>query len=131
MTLRTPKWLFDQGASPEALNALRSAVGVLPEDYLELLRQGNGGEVELKVSPLVLCLDSAEAALDYWNSGTYPINGIFVFGGNGGGDLLAFDLSSSDEFPVISFDPIDPEGSMSKVASDFKGLLALAREADA
>jgi hypothetical protein len=97
----------------------------LPASYLSLLALGNGGEVGLSVSPLTLCLDSAEVALEYWRSGIYTISGVFVFGGNGGGELLAFDLRNAGEWPVVAFDPIDPEGSIEVVAPDFDGLLAL------
>lgn len=88
---------------------------------------GNGGEVDLRVSPFVFCLDPAESAIDYWRSGTYTRDGVFVFGGNGGGDLLAFDLRIPGEWPVVCFDPIDPEGSIEQIASGFEGLLALVK----
>jgi hypothetical protein len=118
-------WLTDKPASADALNALRDAVPLLPAAYLSLLSRGNGGEAELSVSPLVLCIDSAEYALEYWQSGTYTMTGVFVFGGNGGGELLAFDMRQQEPWPVISFDPIDPEGSAELVASDFSLLLKL------
>ena len=118
-------WLSHEGASPELLGELSSNVGPLPAPYLELLRRGNGGEVRLKVSPLNFCLDSAESALDYWQSGAYTATSVFVFGGNGGGSLLAFDLSAPGKWPVVCFDPIDPEGSLEVVAPDFESFLAL------
>lgn len=86
---------------------------------------GNGGEVGLCVDPLVFCLEPAESALGYWRSGTYTMEGVFVFGGNGGGDLLAFDLRIPGQWPVVCFDPIDPEGSVQRIAPSFEGLLAL------
>lgn len=118
-------WLADEPASPDALNALRSAVPLLPPEYLALLSRGNGSETELSVFPFNLYLDSAEWALDYWHSGTYTMNGVFVFGGNGGGELLAFDMRQPAPWPVISFDPIDLDGSIELVASDFSSFLKL------
>lgn len=118
-------WLVAGGASQEVLRELQAEIGPLPPSYLALLAIGNGGEVGLSVSPLVLCVDSAQVALDYWRSGTYTMSGVFVFGGNGGGCLLAFDLRQAGEWPVVAFDPIDPEGSIEAVAPDFDGLLAL------
>jgi len=117
------EWLSESPASPGALNALRAAVPSLPEDYLALLARGNGGETELSVSPLNLCIDPAEDALDYWQSGTYTMDGVFVFGGNGGLQLLAFDMRQPEPWPVVAFDPIDPEGSLEIVAYDFSSLL--------
>jgi SMI1 / KNR4 family (SUKH-1) len=121
-------WLYEVPASAEVLRDLRSVDERLPDAYLDLLQQGNGGEVGLQVDPFMLCLDSAEDALSYWRSGTYTADGVFVFGGNGGGALLAFDLRSPDRRPVVFFDPIDPEGSMELLAADFTGLLALCEE---
>jgi len=100
-------------------------VPLLPSAYLALLSRGNGGEAELSVAPFNLCIDSAESALDYWRSGTYTMTGVFVFGGNGAGELLAFDMRQPEPWPVISFDPIDPEGSVEMVASDFPLFLRL------
>jgi SMI1 / KNR4 family (SUKH-1) len=131
MNLGPNRWLSSEGASPQVLAELRSAVGALPQAYIELLSRGNGGEVELRCKPLVLCLDPAESALDYWRSGTYTKAGVFVFGGDGGGELLAFDLSVPGKCPVICFDPIDPDGSTEVVAADFESLLAHVREHDA
>jgi hypothetical protein len=104
---------------------LRAEIKSLPIAYLELLRLSNGGEVALKVSPFNLCLDTAEAALDFWKSGTSTLEGVFVFGGNGGGELLAFDMRKPGNPPIISFDPIDPEGSIEHVASSLEDLMSL------
>ena|SRR5215467_4429813 len=131
MSTESEPWLFSERASPQVLDELRTAVGSLPQAYIGLLSRGNGGEVELQCSPLVLCLDSAESALDYWRSGKYTKPGVFVFGGNGGGELLAFDLSTPGKWPVVCFDPIDPEGSTRVVAPDLEGLLAQVRQHDA
>lgn len=121
-------WLADEGAPAKVLRELESAVGLLPTSYLALLAEGNGGEVGLRVSPFVLCLDSAEVALEYWNSHAYTAEGVFVFGGNGGGSLLAFDLRVPGR-PVVEFDPIDPLGSMVKVADNLEALLELTEAA--
>jgi len=118
-------WLAPSGASPEVLRELEDEVGSLPPEYLGCLRIGNGGEVELCVSPFTLCLDSAESALDFWRSGAYTKKGVFVFGGDGGGTLLALTLDTPGEWSVVSFDAIDPEGSTELVAPSFSALRAL------
>jgi hypothetical protein len=129
MSAATRPWLCANPASADVLRDLQAVDERLPGAYIDLLQQGNGGEVALKVRPFTLCLDSAEEALSYWRSGTYTTDGVFVFGGNGGGTLLAFDLRTPDRLPVVYFDPIDPEGSMQMLADDFTGLLALCEEA--
>jgi hypothetical protein len=118
-------WLANAKASPEALSALLSAVPALPQSYVDLLSRGNGGEVELPNPPFNFCLDSAEAALDYWGSGTYTLQDVFVFGGDGGGSLFAFDMREPQPWPIICFDPIDPKGSTEQVAADFPSFLSL------
>lgn len=123
--MNSENWLADEPASSSALNALRDALPLLPPAYLALLSRGNGGEAGLSVSPFNLCIDSAESALDYWHSETYTMPGVFVFGGNGGGALLAFDMRQPEPWPVVSFDPVDPDGSVETVASDFSVLLKL------
>jgi hypothetical protein len=125
----SPVWLAAVGAPSEALRELAREVRGIPLAYLELLRRGNGGEVGLRVSPFTLCLDPVDSALSYWRSGTYTLSGVFVFGGNGGGTLLAFDLRNPGSAPVVSFDPIDPEGSLEVVAPDFETLLQQCEEA--
>jgi len=120
-----PHWLSAFGASPEVLNRLQREVVGLPESYLDLLRIGNGGEVGLSVSPYNLCLDSAEYALDYWLSGAYTKQDVFVIGGNGGGALIAVDLQGGVERRVICFDPISPGDSTEVIAENFPKLLAL------
>ena len=120
-----PSWLLPQGASEEVLKELQSSVVGLPASYLDLLRLGNGGEVGLSVSPYTLCLDSAEDALAYWRSGTYTIQEVFVFGGNGGGELLAFDMRQPGNCSVVCFDPIDPEGSIEQIAPSFEQFIEM------
>jgi hypothetical protein len=131
MNNAVPSWLFPEGASAEVLTKLETEVGALPRSYLDTLRLGNGGEAGLTVDPFNLCLEPAEAALDYWRSGTYPLSGVFVFGGNGGGSLLAFEMNIPGEWPIVSFDPIDPQGSIKEIAPDFESLLDLVGGRDA
>jgi hypothetical protein len=125
MSQSKPLWLLSQGASEEVLEELQSSVAGLPASYLDLLRLGNGGEVGLTLNPYTLCLDFAEDALAYWNSGTYTIQEAFVFGGNGGGNLLAFDMRQSGICSVVCFDPIDPEGSIEQIAPSFEQFIAM------
>jgi hypothetical protein len=131
MSQSKPSWLFLHGASEEVLKELQLTVMGLPASYLDLLRLGNGGEVGLSVSPYTFCLDSAEDALDYWKSGTYPIQEVFIFGGNGGGELLAFDIRQSGISSVVCFDPIDPEGSIEQISPSFEQFIALVEDKNA
>ncbi|MDH0738946.1 SMI1/KNR4 family protein [Achromobacter spanius] len=118
-----PQWLSAAGAPPELLHRLQREVEGLPESYLDLLRIGNGGEVGLSVRPYNLCLDAAEDALDYWLSGAYTKQNVFVIGSNGGGELIAFDLGNAGKSRVICYDPISPDDSAEVIAESFEKLL--------
>jgi hypothetical protein len=124
----SPRWLVATGASPSSIERLQQEVSGLPASYLKCLSIGNGGEVGLSVSPYNFCLDSAESALDYWLSGKYTKQGVFIFGGNGGGELLAFELGLMGQCPVVCFDPISPDDSTELVAASFEELLKLCEE---
>ena len=123
------QWFKQEAASAEALAKLKKAAGVeLPAEYIELLAYSNGGEGPLSVSPFTLCLDSVESAISYKESKTYTkfFPGFFVFGSNGGGSLLAFDLRGSIPWPVVAIDDtnIDLDESVGFVADDFCSFLA-------
>jgi hypothetical protein len=122
------EWLRFDGALPGAISALQLATSItLPSEYINLLQSTNGGEGPLPVSPYNLCLDSAESATSYNNSDAssslHP--GLFVFGGDGGGTLLALDVRGPRSWPVVCFDPIDLAGSIEPVAQDFASLVTL------
>ena len=54
-------------------------------------------------------------------------SGFFVFGGNGGGELIAFDTRNSRPWPVVSIDMtnISVTESVHVVAKDFASFLSL------
>ncbi|BFG81300.1 hypothetical protein PTKU46_93340 [Paraburkholderia terrae] len=117
-------WKKVPGASEVAVNFLRTSAGIeLPSEYVELLRFSNGGEGPLPDPYYVFCLDHAEHASRPENARLYP--GWFVFGGNGGLELFALDLTGTSPWPVVSFDGIDPDGSVRRVADDFGKFLEL------
>ncbi|MEQ5837988.1 SMI1/KNR4 family protein [Paraburkholderia acidicola] len=117
------KWLKVEGASQASINELQDIAGFeLPSTYVDLLRFSNGGEGPM---PLYgqFCLDRAEDAGNPKQIGLYP--GRFVFGGNGGLELFAFDLTGNAPWRVLAFDGVDPDGSVRMVADDFAAFLQL------
>ncbi len=123
------EWFRNPGASYDALHALRKHAGVnLPDEYYQLLAYSNGGEGSLPISPFNFCLDTAEYAtknkLDKNYEEFFP--GFFVFGTSGGGDYIAFDLRTSEPWPIVSIDMtnIDLAESVDMIAVDFSSFLA-------
>jgi len=49
----------------------------------------------------------------------------FVFGGDGCGELLAFDLWQSGICSVVCFSPIAPEGCIKQIAPSFEQSIAM------
>ena len=126
------QWQGCAGASPEALEALREAVGptVLPDNFYALLALSNGGEGSLSVRPLSFILDPAEEIARLENEGTLKhfFPDFLVFGGDGAGELFALDIrDASGPYPVIVFDMtnIDLNESVATIAPDFDQFLAL------
>ena len=101
------EWYGAKGASDEAIERLTAVAPVpLPESYLSLLKFSNGGEGPLPVEPCCLRLDSAEVVVQTELDGTFHefFPGLFVIGGNGGGEVVAFDFRSGPPYRLVFFD---------------------------
>jgi hypothetical protein len=121
-------WIGNEGASVEALDALRAAAPQdLPSEYYQLLELSNGGEGPLPDPLFNFCLDPAETASDASQIRLFAeiASGLFVFGGDGGGQLFAFDLRGASPWPIVTFDEVDPSGSVLMAASSFAEFVAL------
>lgn len=124
------EWHQVEGASAAALAQLRTIAPVeLPESYFSLLAFSNGGEGPLPVQPLWLCLDPAEEVAGTAQAGTlrdfFP--NLFVIGGNGGGEAIAFDLRAGEPYPVVAFDMANADlaESVRQIAPSFDAALDL------
>lgn len=101
------EWRKAEGASQEAIALLKSVAPVdLPESYFSLLSFSNGGKGPLAVQPLWFCLYPAEEVAQIERDGTFRdfFEKLFVIGGNGGGEAVAFDLRESAPYPLVAFD---------------------------
>ena len=124
------EWHHEPGATESSLSSLRATIGCsLPPEYFALLAQSNGGEGPLAASPFNLCLFSAEEAAKLKADGTYDefFPGFFMFGSNGGGEYIGFDLRGTEPWPVVAIDMtnIDLFESVELIASDFNDFLSL------
>lgn len=128
MLAKNATWHGNAGAGNTDLDRLRRAAGVaLPAEYLEFLAFSDGGEGPLGIEPGYVVIDSAGDAASQKEKKTFEefFPGFFMFGGNGAGELLAFDVRGSMPWPVVMIDMtnIDLKESVVKIADDFSGLL--------
>ncbi|WP_447725903.1 SMI1/KNR4 family protein [Sphingomonas koreensis] len=116
-------WFRMSGAAAEELSHLRAvAPNDLPELYLDLLAFSNGGEGPLPSQPHNLCLDPAgtvAASIESANHGQVDLQGFLVFGGNGGGEYIAFDTRNGAPWSIVTIDMVAGGGSAEVIAPDF------------
>ncbi len=121
-------WNGNAPAEAGALERLRRVAGVeLPDEYLKFLAFSDGGEGPLAIDPGYVVIDPAADAADQKEEKTFEefFPGFFMFGGNGGGELFAFDLRGSRPWPVVMIDMtnIDLKESVVPIATDFSEFL--------
>ncbi|MDP9423202.1 MAG: SMI1/KNR4 family protein [Pseudomonadota bacterium] len=100
----------------------------MPDSYFRLLAYSNGGEGPLPVDPFNLCLDSIPQVIEGIQTGNYgqgDFAGFIVFGGNGGGEYLAFDTRGNEPWPVVYIDMVAGSDSAEVVAPNFDALIEL------
>ena len=95
----------------------------LPAEYLTFLSLSNGGEGDLGIEPGWVSFWPAEGVLEH--NAAYRlaelVPGLFGFGSNGAGELLAFDTRAGLPYPVVTV-PFIPLAfaQASVVAPDFR-----------
>ena len=121
-------WRHVGAAASEAdIAALRTvAPPGLPEDYYAFLKSHNGLEGEIESRPYWLQLYPADEVARIERQGTFQdfFPGLFVIGGNGGGEAIAFDLRNGAPYPLVFFDMvnIDLDESIVMLAVSFEAL---------
>ena len=124
----TREWSRAEPASPAELETLRRAVPArVPDIYLQFLALSDGGEGPLGAEPGWFQIWSSSTVLDRNDGyGVFEaLPGFFGFGSNGGGELLAFELSSP-EAPVfmVPFIPLEATEAV-LVAPSFLAFVSL------
>lgn len=122
------EWMGNAPAPQSDLDRLRRIEGIdLPEDYLRFLGFSDGGEGPLGIEPGCVVIDPAASAASQNEEKVFEefFPGFFFFGGNGAGELLAFDLRGSKPWPIVMIDMtnIDLDESVVQVADDFSAFL--------
>lgn len=123
MTYHLTEGELDAPASSSVVEGLSSSLGVaLPRDYLDFLRQHNGGEGFIGDNYIVFW--KAEELADFnreYEVGKYA-PGILLFGSNGGGEGYGFDTRSA-AMPIVMVPFIGMELRYAiPVAKDFPDL---------
>jgi hypothetical protein len=122
------EWRRVPGASVNDLDRLRRASPVqLPEEYLALLAESDGGEGPLPVQPLWFQLDPAKVTASAIEGGAHEefFRGFVVIGSNGGGEFVALDVRASPPWQVVAIDMtnIDLVESVRAIAPEFASFL--------
>ena len=116
-------WFKVDGAAAEELALLQKlAPNDLPARYLDLLAYSNGGEGPLPMSPYNLCLDAASTVAEtivQKNYGQSDLQGFLIFGSNGAGEYIAYDMRGGVPWPVVSVDMVAGGDSAELIAPDF------------
>lgn len=120
-----------EGASPEALAALRNLPDVaLPAEYLDFLRESNGGEGFVGESYLVLWRAEELEPFNREYQVAERAPGIFLFGSDGGGEGFGFDVRvRPPRVVMLPFIGMEPRYAM-PVAECFTGLIEAMSGAD-
>ncbi len=125
-------WLSraDHGASDAQIEVLKAICPiVLPESYLALLAESDGAEGGLSVDPLWLVIYDAAEVIAIATGGAFAehVPGTFLFGGNGGGEVFAFETVAERTGRIVTVDLTDPDSGpkIRPVADSFDALLAL------
>jgi hypothetical protein len=113
-------------ASPSELQRLISASPVdLPTEYLDLLRYSNGGGGGLALPPLLFYPYESAYVVELLRDRPFDDlhDQFFIFGSNGGLELIALDLRGKLPFPVVMIDPIAGEDSAVEIAPNMGQLV--------
>ncbi|GAC1405818.1 MAG: SMI1/KNR4 family protein [Pyrinomonadaceae bacterium] len=120
---KTGIWRSEVPASESAIQQLLIDCCLpLPAAYLNQLRHSNGGEGDIGIEPGWVSFWKVEEMMEL-NRGfevAENIPGFFGFGSNGGGEMLAFKVVDSGQFPIymIPFTIMSEEDAV-LIAEDF------------
>ncbi|MFS2110941.1 SMI1/KNR4 family protein [Sphingomonas sp. Sphisp140] len=122
-------WTGLARASPGEIAALRAVAPIpLPAAYVALLELSNGGEGALPTRPGYFCLYPASETAQIARDGDFHAHfpGLFVIGGNGGGEAIAIDAEDPGH-RIVYFDMtnINPMESVASLAANFEAFVDL------
>jgi len=120
-------WIAKEPASKAEIEQLAGrAKAELPAEYIQLLEFSNGGEGPLALVPLYFQLYTVkECILRFHDNGHFLENfpDFMFFGGNGGLEVIGFDLRHGPPWPVVMIDPIAGPESAQQIAPDMAAFI--------
>lgn len=124
-----PQTRWNRRASLEAIEHLREQIpSQIPCGYLDLRAATDGGETALPVAPYNCYLDNVATVLaggtEAWRQ-HWLEEGFFIIGGDGGGELLAFDLRAPVKPPIVATDMVVGAESAMAVAQTLDAFVAM------
>lgn len=111
-------WKKFSPATETEIEELKSLIKIeLPESFLNLLRFSNGGEGDIALPPLIFRLDEVQEIINLRKNEFYKneFPNYLFFGGNGGLEMIAFDLRKMP-YAIVMIDPIAGEESAIEIA---------------
>jgi len=111
-------WTGLPPATEAEIEGLKNSIDVdLPKEFWDLLRFSNGGEGDIPLAPLIFKLDEIQEIIGLKNDEFYKSEfpNLLFFGGNGGLEMIAFDLRKKP-YSVVMIDPIGGEESVIEIA---------------
>jgi len=109
----------------EILNLMGETKVQLPSEYLDLLRYSNGGQGDLALPPLLFCPYEVDYVIELLREKPFDElhEQFFIFGGNGGLELIAFDLRKVPPYPIVMIDPVGGEDTAIEIAPDMASFI--------
>lgn len=111
-------WNGLPSATEAEIEELKNEVEIeLPPEFLDLLRFSNGGEGDVALPSLNFKLDDIQGIISLRNDEFYrkEFPNSFFFGGNGGLEMIAFDLRKNP-YSIVTIDPIGGEESAIEIS---------------
>ncbi|EHQ07925.1 SMI1/KNR4 family protein [Leptonema illini] len=112
----------NEGVDSERLDRLKLPK-TLPPDYIEFLKISNGGEGFVGAEYMILYRgeDLMQTNAEYHVDENAP--GIFLFGSNGGGEALAFDLRDENRIDYVLIPFMFDYNDIIVLGSSFSGFI--------
>lgn len=119
-------WIANPPATESDIEKLQAVIRFdLPPEYLDLLRESNGGEGPLALAPLWLQLWTVDEVVEFarWKLPAWRFPGHFFFAGNGAGESIAMRRVNDGQIEIVMIDTLMGAESTQVIAGSFAEFL--------